>query len=330
MPARPRRWVRSLAIAVILLALAAGVGALALRPTRPPPIIGMVRTTEIKIEPEVSGRIAALPFRAGDRVAAGAVVAELSNPELAAAVDEARAAVAVAQATRDRVYAGVRQEEVNIAAQEVEKAKSDLTLAEQELRRVSDLASHGHATQQDLDNARAADSTAIATLKVMQSRYAEAQRGPTTEDRQLADATLAAARAALAVVERRFEKLQLKSPVNGVVEVVVATPGEATVPGRTVLTIADGEEPWFAFNIREDELGGMDIGTELDLVDGGDGKHLQARVTEMRRLGDFATWRAARATGDHDLNTLFLRADPIGRVGQLEPGMTVWIAGAGH
>ena len=291
MPAKPRRWIRSLAIAVILLALLVVVGVLALRPTRPPPIIGMVRTTEIKIQPEVSGRIAALPFKAGERVTAGAVVAELSNPELAAAVDEARAAVAVAQATRDRVYAGVRQEEVNIAAQEVEKAKSDLTLAEQELRRVSDLASHGHATQQDLDNARAA---------------------------------------ALAVVERRFEKLQLKSPVSGVVEVVVATPGEATVPGRTVLTIADREEPWFAFNIREDQLGGMDIGTKLDLVDGGDGKHLQARVTEMRRLGDFATWRAARATGDHDLNTLFLRADPIGRVGQLEPGMTVWIAGAGH
>jgi len=330
MPAKPRRWIRSLAIAVILLALLVVVGVLALRPTRPPPIIGMVRTTEIKIEPEVSGRIAALPFRAGDRVAAGAVVAELSNPELAAAVDEARAAVAVAQAARDRVYAGVRQEEVNIAAQEVDKAKSDLTLAEQELRRVSDLASHGHATLQDLDNARAADSTAISNVKVAESRYAEAQRGPTTEDRQLADATLAAAKASLAVVERRLEKLQLKSPVSGVVEVIVATPGEATVPGRTVLTIADTQEPWFSFNIREDELEGMDIGTDLDLVDGADGKHLRAKVTEMRRLGDFATWRAARAAGDHDLNTLLVRADPIGQVGELEPGVTVWISGAGR
>ncbi|HEX4572250.1 MAG TPA: biotin/lipoyl-binding protein [Dongiaceae bacterium] len=330
MPAKLLRWVRSLAIAIVLLALAVVVGVLALRPTRPPPVIGMVRTTEIKIQPEVSGRIAVLPFKAGDRVAAGAVVAELANPELAAAVDEARAAVAVAQATRDRVYAGVRQEEVNIAAREVEKAKSDLTLADQELRRVSDLASHGHATQQDLDNARAADSTAISNVKVMESRYAEAQRGPTTEDRQLADATLAAAKASLAVVERRFEKLQLKSPVNGVVEVVVATPGEATVPGRTVLTIADAEEPWFAFNIREDELKGFDIGADLDLIGGADGKHLRAKVTEMRRLGDFATWRAARAAGDHDLNTLYIRADPIGQVSQLEPGMTVWMSGPGR
>jgi multidrug resistance efflux pump len=213
-----------------VVALAAGVAVLALRPTIPPRIIGMVRTTEIKIEPEVSGRIAALPFKAGDRVSAGAVVAELSNPELAAAVEEARAAVAVARATRDRVYAGVRQEEVNIAAQETEKANADLTLAKQQFSRISDLASHGHATEQDLDNARANVATAAANLRVAQSRYAEAQRGPTAEDRALADASLAAAQASLVVLERRFDKLQLRIPVDGVVEVVVAEPGRRRSP----------------------------------------------------------------------------------------------------
>jgi HlyD family secretion protein len=323
----PARWVRRLGVGAVLAALAAGVAVLALRPTIPPRIIGMVRTTEIKIEPEVSGRIAALPFKAGDRVSAGAVVAELSNPELVAAVAEARAAVAVAQATRERVYAGVRQEEVNIAARETDKANADLTLAKQQFARISDLASHGHAPQQDLDNAKAAVSTAAANLRVMQSRYAEAQRGPTAEDRALADATLAAAVASLAVLERRFEKLQLKSPVDGVVEVVVAEPGEATVPGRTVLTIADTGEPWFDFNIREDELRGLGIGTPLVLVEGVGGKHVSAKISEMRRLGDFATWRAARAVGDHDLNTFLVRADPVDTVEGLEPGVTVWIAG---
>ena len=49
----------------------------------------------------------------------------------------------------------------------------------------------------------------------------------------------------------------------------------------------------------------------------------------MRRLGDFATWRAARAVGDHDLNTFAVRADHrVDAVaGKLEPGVTVWIAG---
>jgi HlyD family secretion protein len=167
---------------------------------------------------------------------------------------------------------------------------------------------------------RARSSTSAA-------RYAEARRGPTAEDRAFADASLAAAKASLVVLERRFEKLQLKSPVNGVVAVVVASLGEATVPGRAALTIADTDQPWFAFNIREDELRGMDIGTRLDLVTGAGGRPVTARVTEMRRLADFATWRAARAAGDHDLNTFFVRADPVGEVAGLAPGMTVWISG---
>ena len=36
-------------------------------------------------------------------------------------------------------------------------------------------------------------------------------------------------------------------------------------------------------------------------------------------------WRAARAVGDHDLNSFFLRADPIDMKEKLEPGMTVWL-----
>ena len=82
--------------------------------------------------------------------------------------------------------------------------------------------------------------------------------------------------------------------------------------------------------IREDELKGIGIGSELTLTDGIDGKQLPARVTEMRRLGDFATWRAARAVGDYDLNTFVLRADPVGPVEGLQPGATVWISVPGR
>ena len=56
-----------------------------------------------------------------------------------------------------------------------------------------------------------------------------------------------------------------------------------------------------------------------------DGRQIDARVTELRPLGEFATWRAARAVGDHDLNSFRLRLDPKGSAEGLEPGMTVWL-----
>ena len=102
--------------------------------------------------------------------------------------------------------------------------------------------------------------------------------------------------------------------------------GEATVPGRTILTITDAGKPWFNFNIREDQLHGLGIGSQMTLIEGKDNRQLTAHISEMRRLGDFATWQAARAVGDHDLNTFFIRADPSPGGVNLEPGVTVWIA----
>jgi HlyD family secretion protein len=45
----------------------------------------------------------------------------------------------------------------------------------------------------------------------------------------------------------------------------------------------------------------------------------------MRNWGEFAAWRAARATGDHDLNTFFIRLDPVGPAPNWEAGQTVWL-----
>jgi len=316
---------RRAAVGILLLAGAMTIGVIALQPAPPPPLVGMVRATESKIAPEVSGHIAALPVKAGQQVTAGTIVAELSNPELDAAVGEAEAAVLEAQAARDRVYAGIRQEEVDITAREIEKANADLTLAQQQYRRISELAAAGHAAQQQLDTARAAVAVTTARLKSAQLRHAEAQSGPTEEERAKADAAVAAAQASLAVVQRRQEKLRIKAPVTGIVEVVVAELGEVMVPGRTILTIADSAKPWFNFNIREDQLHGLGIGSQLTLIDGQDNHQLTARISEMRRLGDFATWRAARAVGDHDLNTFFIRADTVTDGENLEPGVTVWV-----
>jgi HlyD family secretion protein len=315
-----------LGLTTLLMGGAAVVAVIALRPSQPSPVLGMVRATEIEIQPEVSGRIANLPFHPGDPVKAGDVVALLSNPELAAAVVEAQAAVGVAAAARNRVYAGPRQEQVDIAAHEVDKAKSNLVLARQELTRMATLAGQGNAPLQSLDNAKAAAASAEANLRTAQSTYDQAKRGPTAEDREIADATLAAAESALAVLLQRLAKLTLRAPVDGAVEVVVAEPGEAEIPGRTILTITADRQLWFDFNIREDLLDGLLVGEHLTLKKENGGAPIQVRVSEMRRLGDFATWRAARAVGDHDLNTFAVRADLVAPVDGLQPGMTVWIS----
>jgi HlyD family secretion protein len=314
-------------IALGLILVAAGVGGYILwRHEAAAPIIGVVRATEIRVAPEVGGQLAAIKVEKGARVHAGDVVAELSALELTASVAQARAALAAASASRDHVYAGVRDEEIAALAAEIAKAKSRLAYAQSQLDRTAYLARSDTATQQALDQAENDVASARADVAEAEANHAAATAGPTKEERAIADAQVKAAAAALAVLEHRLEKTILRAPADGVVSVIVAEVGENIRAGQPVLAIEETGKQWLSFNVREDFLHGIRVGMTVDVGRMGASQTTPALVTELLPLGPFATWQAERAIGDHDRNTLRLRLDPKGDVTKFEPGMTVWVA----
>jgi multidrug resistance efflux pump len=288
------------------------------------PILGIVRQTEIRIAPEVSGRLIEFRVAAGQAVKKGDTLAVLSTPELTAALEEAKASAASAKADRKNVLAGVRQEEREIAAQNVRIAEANLVLARQQHTRAATLAARDFASKQQLDEATTALSKAQASLDLARAADAEDQAGPTKEERAIAEAKVALAEATAADVEAKLAKTTLVAPVDGTVGLLVSELGEAISPGQSVMTLEAGHERWFTFTIREDRLAGIGIGAKLTLKTA-KAERIEARVTELRPLGEFAVWRAARAVGDHDLNSFLMRADPVGDVKDLESGMSVWI-----
>jgi HlyD family secretion protein len=313
-----------LGLGAVLIAACAG-GYFLLRPTPAGPIGGVVRATEIRIAPEIGGQLTAIKVHKDDTVHAGDVVAELSAIEVTASVAQARAALDAATADRNNVYAGVRAEQIAGLAAEIAKAKSRLEYAEQQLSRTATLARSDFASQQGLDQANNAAASAQADVAEAEANHAAAVAGPTKEERSIADAQVEAAAAALAVLERHLGKTVLRSPVDGTVSVVVAEIGENVHAGQPVLAIAAVGQQWLSFNVREDNLHGLTVGTAVEVTRPGAREGIPAVVTEMRPLGTFATWQAQRAVGDHDRNTLRLRLDPLRDPAGLEPGMTVWL-----
>jgi HlyD family secretion protein len=310
-----------------LLLIAAGIGAYFVwRPVPEPPIVGVVRVTEVRVAPEVGGQLAAIKVQKGERVHAGDVVAELFADELTAAVVQARAALAAAQANRDHVYAGVRDEEIAGLAAETAKAKARLQYAELQLNRTTILARGDNASQQALDQAKNDAASAQADVAEADANHAAAVAGPTKEERLIADAEVKAAAAALAVLERRLDKTILRAPADGTVSVIVAEVGENVRAGEPVLVIEETGKRWLSFNVREDHLQGLTVGTRIGVARAGVSDPVPALVTELLPLGPFATWQAERAIGDHDRSTVRLRLDPQGDQRGFEPGMSVWLA----
>jgi HlyD family secretion protein len=258
-------------------------------------------------------------------VQAGDVLARLSAVELTAQADQARAALASAIANRNNVYAGVRREQVDSLKAAIAKASARRDYVEAQLTRTSTLARQSFEPQQALDQAEKDAASARADVAEAQANYDAAVAGPTKEERAIADAQVQAAAAAVAVLERRLEKMILRAPADGVVSVVAAEVGENVRAGQPILMVEATGKQWLSFNVREDHLDGLAMGQAVSVMRNGADSTTKAVITELRPIGVFATWQAERVIGDHDRNTLRLRLDPEGELAGLQPGVTVWI-----
>ena len=314
------------AIVAIAFVLVAGVLIYSMRQSgSPAPIVGVVRATEVRVEPEVNGQLVSIAVEKGVHVHAGDVLARLSAVELTAQADQARAALASATANRNNVYAGVRREQVNSLKAAIAKASARLDYVQAQLTRTSTLARQSFESQQSLDQAENDAASARADVAAAQANYDAAVAGPTREERAIADAQVQAAAAAVSVLERRLEKTILRAPADGVVSVIAAEVGENVRAGQPILMVEAAGKQWLSFNVREDHLNGLAMGETAGVTRNGDNGAIKSVITELRPLGVFATWQAERVIGDHDRNTLRLRLDPQGEPAGLEPGMTVWI-----
>jgi HlyD family secretion protein len=313
------------AIVAIILVLAAGALIYFERREPSAAIVGVVRATEVRVEPEVNSQLISIAVAKGAQVHAGDVLARLSAVELTAQADQARAALASAIANRNNVYAGVRREQVDSLKAAIAKASARLDYVQAQLARTSTLARQSFESQQALDQAENDAASARADVAEAQANYDAAVAGPTREERAIADAQVQAAAAAVTVLERRLEKMILHAPSDGVVSAIAAEVGENVRPGQPILMVEAANKQWLSFNVREDHLNDLTMGKTVSVIRNDADGAIKSVITELRPLGTFAAWQAERVIGDHDRNTLRLRLDPqVGSAG-LEPGMSVWI-----
>src|SRR5882724_6546200 len=252
---------RRVAVVAIALALAAGCLVYFNRPSEPvAAIVGVVRATEVRVEPEVTGQLVSIAVEKGTQVHAGDVLARLSAIELTAQVDQARAALAAATANRNNTYAGVRREQVDSLKAAIAKARARLDYVQAQLTRTSTLARQSFESQQSLDQAENDAASARADVAQAQANYDAAAAGPTREERSIADAQVQAAAAAVTVLERRLDKMVLRAPADGLVSVIAAEVGENVRAGQPILMVEAAGKQWLSFNVREDHLNRLSMG----------------------------------------------------------------------
>lgn len=308
-----------------VIALVAVVGFFMLR--KGPEIIqGQAEVDEYRVSSKVPGRILEFRVKEGQTVQAGDTLAILEAPDIAAKMEQARAAEAAAQAQNEKAIKGARQEQIQAAYEMWQKAQAGVVIAEKSYKRVKNLFEQGVMPAQKLDEVTAQLNASIATEKAAKAQYTMAKNGAEREDKMAAAALVERAKGAVAEVESYIKETFLIAQSAGEVSEIFPKVGELVGTGAPIMNIAILKDMWVTFNVREDLLKNLTMGAEFEaFVLALDNKTIKLKVDYMKDLGTYAAWKATKTIGQFDLKTFEVRARPLDKVEGLRPGMSVII-----
>ena len=317
-----KKSIRVMAVVLVGLAMFSLAGWFLLKP--PPQVIqGEVDATQTQVSSKIFGRVATVHVKKGEYVKKGQLLVTLDSPEIRAKMAQATAVQRFAGAQRDKAYNGTRREEVRSVLSNWQKAKAAADLADKTYRRIDRLTADGVVPAQKRDEAEAQRESAAKSAEAAKALYDMAVAGARTEDKVAATAQASQAEGAVAEVGATMRETALYAPVDGQVVDVIPDPGELVSPGFPVVSIVDLRDVWLTFNLREDLLANIRMGDVFNAqIPALGNRSIRVKVNYISALGEFATWRATKTSGDFDLKTFEVRLVPVDPVEGLRPGMS--------
>lgn len=288
-------------------------------------IQGQIDVEEYRVSSKVPSRILEIRVKEGDYVHVGDTLAILDAPDVEAKKLQAESAENAAAAMSEMAQAGARQEQIQGAYELWQQAKAGLDIHKKSYERVQRLFDEGVISEQKRDEAYASYKAFEAQEKAAKSQYDMAKNGARNEEKAAAKAQVNRAKGAVKEVSSYISETVQIAQTEGEVTTIYPKVGELIGSGSPIMTISIMNDVWGAFNIREDQLKGMKKGDTFQAYLPAFDKEITLKVSSIKDLGSYATWKATKSNGQYDMKTFEVKARPTAKFDGLRPGMSVVI-----
>ena len=310
---------------LLVIAVVSFIGWIVVKP-EPIMLQGQAEATEVRVSGKVPGRIDKFMVSEGMNVNKGDTLVLINAPELNAKLLQATSAEDAANAQNQKAIKGVRAEQIAGAYELWQKAEVGVKLAELTYNRVQNMFKESVVSEQKRDEAEANYQAAVATSKAAKSQYDMAINGAEKEEKLAAVALVNRAKGAVSEVQSYLSETMLVSPIKGEVSDIFPKQGELVGSGAPIMNIIDLSDIWVVFNIREDLLSNIKIGKEFDAnIPALGAKNIRLKVTYIKAMASYATFKATKNNGGFDVKTFDVRAKPVTVVEGLRPGMSLMV-----
>ncbi|WP_405605589.1 HlyD family secretion protein [Polaribacter sp. Asnod1-A03] len=296
--------------------------------TKPKVIIlqGRIEAKEIYLSSKLPTRINSFEVKEGESVKKGQLLATLSSPEIMAKEQQALALREAANAQKNKAENGARTEEIRGAKSVYEKATAAVNVMNKTYTRIENLYKDGVVSEQKRDEVFAKREVALKDQEAALSVYQMAKKGARNEDIQAATAMVKQADGALVELEGYKNERNIIAPIDAEVLNFLPEEGELIGAGYPVAHLVDLTNSYAIINVKETSLFNFKKDKIfIATVPALNNKKVEFKIYYIAALGDYATWNAAKATGDFDIRTFEIKASPVNKEIELRPGMSILI-----
>jgi len=258
-----------------------------------------IRAAKLSLSTDVSGIIAEIPVKEGQRVRQGDVLLRLDDRKFQIALEGAQAALMQAALTIDSMKRDYQR-----MLRDIEVRRAQLANNQAILERASSLVESGASTRAQYDTARfavQADEAAVEALKVQ----AEVQLAKLNNDADLDPKKSALYKQALAQVDeaqRQLDHSVIRAPFDGIVTMVdTAQPGMYLAAATAAFGIVSTDKVWIDANPKETEITYVRQGNQATVtVDTYPGRKWTGTVCSIspNSGGEFAILPAQNTSGN--------------------------------
>ena len=297
---------------------------------------GHVEATDVRLAPEVGGRILQLAVDEGDRVEAGALILRLYGREHEIAAQRAKANQRQAEAELKLLLSGARPEDIRQAEAQVQTARdersaaqAELEAAEADLQRFEALLRANAGSRKQRDDALTRREVARERVQAAESRVRAAdqtvtrlRRGARPEEIEAARARVAGTSADVASAEEAVDDTRLVSPIAGVVTEKLAEVGEMIAARSPVIVVTDLSKVWADVFVPEPVVPRIRLGQPAQVFTDAGGAGLAGTVSYISPKAEF-TPRNVQTAEERSKLVYRIRVSVDNKDGVLKQGMPV-------
>jgi membrane fusion protein (multidrug efflux system) len=233
----------------------------------------------------ISDYVTDINFQDNQHVTKGQVLVKLDDKDLALKAQQAEADLLSAQANVSVAKAGVASAESNLATSKSEIDATQITLwkTSQDLERYQGLIKEGSITQEQFDNAKAAQESANTQVEIAKNKYNASEKAYSVSQANLnaVQAMVSIKQAALDYAKLQLSYATIVAPISGTASRRNVQIGQLVQAGASLLAIVE-DSVWVEADFKETQMNDIKLGQTASVqVDALNGNEIKGVISSF-------------------------------------------------